>query len=150
MIKIECPSCEQRELPFAHPEAVCENCQVSFAATELKDKWADAFPDRIRPVKVFRVFSNFVNCAKCYDRTMIFHDGLKQWMCFSCFRVWRENQLRLCEYCKFHRTLNNFQRGDACTKCWKYYTNYDKYKSDKLPPAWMWKKYDFYKDKIFW
>ncbi len=148
--KIECPSCEQRELPFLEPESVCENCQGSFVATELRDNWPDAFADKIRPVKVFSHFNDVVVCGSCLNRAMIFHESLKLWMCFNCFKTWQENQLKFCEYCKIHKTLGNFYSVDACKMCWEYYSNYDKYKSAEPPPAWMWNNFDFVKDKIFW
>ncbi len=147
---IECPSCEQLALPFLQPEAVCENCQGSFLATELKDIWVETFPNRIRLIKVFRHMEEVVDCGNCLDQAMIFHEGLKLWMCFNCFKTWQENQIKYCEYCKIHKSLGKFYSTNACKMCWEYYSNYDKYKPDELPPAWLWNNFDFNKDKIFW
>ena len=150
MIKIECPSCMQRALPFVQPETVCENCETAFKATDLKDIWPNSFPDKIQPIKVFRLLEKLVFCSKCFKESMLFHEDIKLWMCFNCYRTWQEHQLKFCEYCKFYKGGEHFSSSDACNSCWEYYMNYDKYKSKELPPAWMWKKYDFYKDKIFW
>ena len=150
MIKIECPCCEHLTLPFVQPETVCENYQEAFVADYLKSVWPDTFPDKIRPFKVFRHLENVVYCGKCHSEAMIFHKDLERWLCFGCYRTWQDRQLKFCEYCKFHRTLDNFHLIDACNLCWEYYMNYDEYKSDKSPRAWMLKKFNLNKDKIFW
>ena len=150
MTKIECPSCTERTLPFVQSEAVCENCHECYDAAKLKDIWLNTFSGKIRQIEVFHVLKNYVFCSTCYKESLIFHNGLNLWMCFCCYRTWKEHQLKYCEYCKMHKHTHLFHRIGVCNSCWKYYMNYEKYKPSKSPPEWLWKNFDFNKDKIFW
>ena len=147
MIKVECPNCKQRELPFVRENVACENCQTAFDATGLFDTWSVVFADKARDNHIFRsLYDKFVECPYCHETKMMFHTDVKWWLCFGCFKTWREDAIRFCEYCKFHEESPSCR----CLMCWKYYNNHEKYRVPVVIPARVLANFSLNKDKLFY
>ena len=71
-------------------------------------------------------------------------------LCFGCFKTWREEAIRYCEYCKFHKEARCFHRVGACNMCWKYYNNHEKYRVPVVIPARVLANFSLNKDKLFY
>ena len=151
MIKVECPNCKQRELPFVRENVACENCHTAFDAAGLFDTWSVDFADKARDNHIFRsLYDKFVECPYCHETKMMFHTDVKWWLCFGCFKTWREDAIRYCEYCKFHEETRCFKLDDVCYSCWDYYTNHEKYRVPVVIPARVLANFSLNKDKLFY
>ena len=151
MIKVECPNCKQRELSFSRENVACENCHTAFDATGLFDTWSVVFADKARDNHIFRsLYDKFVRCPFCHETKMMCHTDLKWWLCFGCFKTWREDAIKYCEYCKSHKESRYFHRVGACNMCWKYYNNHEKYRVPVEIPARVLANFSLNKDKLFY